>query len=108
MTANLLFLSKQEPPNLQQGVAFLTTRVKNTDRDDYTKLGRVFKYLRADPHLPLTLESNITRILKWRIDASFTVHPDMKSHTGGNGSLVKGESTQPQPYRSRIQKNHGS
>ena len=60
------------------------------DRDNYTKLGRVFKYLRADPHLPLTLESDITRIIKWWIDVSFTVHPDMKSHTGGNRSLVKG------------------
>jgi hypothetical protein len=28
--------------------------------------------------------------IKWWIDASFTVHPDMRSHTGGTMSLGKG------------------
>ena len=29
-------------------------------------------------------------VVKWWVDASFAVHHDMKSHTGGNGSLGKG------------------
>jgi hypothetical protein len=90
MTAKLLFLAKRARPDLQQAVAFLTTRVKQPDKDDYKKLGRVMKYLRADPHLPLTLEADDTRIMKWWVDASFAVHPDMKSHTGATASLGKG------------------
>jgi hypothetical protein len=38
----------------------------------------------------LTFEGGDARIVKWRIDASFAVHPDMKSHTGGMLSLGKG------------------
>jgi hypothetical protein len=29
------------------------------------------------------------RVVKWLIDASFAVHADMRSHTGGCGSLGK-------------------
>lgn len=90
MTAKLLFLSKRARPDLQQAVAFLTTRVRKPDSDDYKKLSRVIKYLRGDPHLPLTLEADDTKIMKWWVDASFAVHPDMKSHTGATASLGKG------------------
>lgn len=90
MTAKLLFMSKRARPDLQQAVAFLTTRVRKPDSDDYKKLSRVIKYLRADPHLPLTLEADDTRVMKWWVDASFAVHPDMKSHTGATASLGKG------------------
>jgi hypothetical protein len=90
MTAKLLFLSKRARPDLQQAVAFLTTRVRGPDTDDYKKLSRVIKYLRSDPHLPLTLEADDRRIMKWWVDASFAVHPDMKSHTGATGSMGKG------------------
>jgi hypothetical protein len=40
--------------------------------------------------MPLTLESDDNQLVKWWIDASFAVHPDMKSHTGGLMSLRKG------------------
>jgi hypothetical protein len=40
--------------------------------------------------MPLTLEGDNTSIIKWWVDASFAVHPDMKSHTGGDMSLGKG------------------
>ena len=90
MTAKLLFLSKRARPDLQQAVAFLTTRVSSPDSDDYKKLGRVIRYLRAFPELPLTLECDNLHMIRWWIDASFAVHNDMKSHTGGTMSLGKG------------------
>jgi hypothetical protein len=40
--------------------------------------------------MPLVLEADGTHVIKWWADASFAVHPDMKSHTGGLGSLGKG------------------
>eukprot|EP00978_Attheya_sp_CCMP212_P043733 scaffold290459_cov35-Attheya_sp.AAC.1 len=40
--------------------------------------------------MPLTLEADILHIIKWWVDASYAVHPDAKSHTGGTMSLGKG------------------
>ena len=45
MTVKLLFLSKRARPHVQTVVAFLMTRVKVPDKDDYKKLTRVVKYL---------------------------------------------------------------
>jgi hypothetical protein len=41
------------------------------------------QYLRGTFDRPLTLEADDTHVVKWWIDASFTVHLDMKSHTRG-------------------------
>ena len=48
------------------------------------------KYLRGTVDLPLVLEADGTHVIKWWVDASFAVHPDMKSHTGGSMSMGKG------------------
>jgi Reverse transcriptase (RNA-dependent DNA polymerase) len=88
--AKLLFLCKRARPDIQTAVSFLCTRVKNPDTDDYKKLSKVMKYLRGTVNMPLTLEANDVQIVKWWVDASFAVHPDMKSHTGGAMSLGRG------------------
>jgi hypothetical protein len=88
--AKLLFLCKRARPDIQTAVSFLCTRVKNPDTDDYKKLMRVMRYLRGTLNMPLTLEANDVRVIKWHIDAAFAVHPDMKGHTGGNMTLGKG------------------
>ncbi len=90
MTARLLFLAKRARPDIQTPVAFLSTRVKAPDRDDYKKLGRIIKYLRNTPNLCLTLEVDNLTVTKWWVDASFGVHRDMRSHTGGTMTLGKG------------------
>jgi hypothetical protein len=48
------------------------------------------KYLRGTIDMPLTLEANNLHIIKWWVDASYDVHPDMKRHTGGMMTLGKG------------------
>jgi hypothetical protein len=88
--AQLLFLCKRARPDIQTAVSFLCTRVKKPDCDDYKKLARVIKYLRSTVNIPLTLEASSTHIMQWWVDASYAVHPDMKSHTGGILSLGKG------------------
>ena len=42
-TAKLLFLCKRARPDLQTAVAFLCTRVKKPDVDDYKKLCRTMR-----------------------------------------------------------------
>jgi hypothetical protein len=88
--AKLLFLCKRARPDVQTAVAFLTTRVKGPDTDDYKKLARVMKYPRGTKEMGLTLEADDNQLVKWWIDASFAVHPDMKGHTGGVMSMGKG------------------
>jgi hypothetical protein len=40
--------------------------------------------------MTLTLEAQDLQVIKWWVDASYAVHPDMKSHTGGAMTLGKG------------------
>jgi hypothetical protein len=90
LTAKLLYLSKRARPDLQTAVEFLCKRVKQPDIDDWKKLGQCLRYLRGTIALVLTLESDGNVVIQWWIDASFAVHPDMKSHTGITMSLGKG------------------
>jgi hypothetical protein len=46
--------------------------------------------LRKYPDLPLTLESEDLRVVKWYVDASFAVHENMRSHTGACGTFGGG------------------
>ena len=71
-------------------IAFLTTRVKGPDTDDWKKLLRLMSYLKGTKDLVLTLEADALNLLKWFIDASFAVHQDMKGHTGGGLTMGKG------------------
>jgi len=90
LTAQLLYLGKRARPDLQTAVSFLTTRVTSPDQDDFRKLGRCIRYLRRTKHYPLTLEANSMSSIQWWVDASYGVHPDLRSHTGGTMSLGKG------------------
>jgi hypothetical protein len=80
-------------------VSFLNGRVQKPDEDDYKKLCRVIKYLQGTPDLPLVLAADDSGLIRWWVDASFAVHPDMKGHTGatmslGNGSVYSTSSKQ--------------
>ena len=86
----LLYLSQRCQPDIRTAVSFLCGRLHHADGDDYKKVARVVKYLRATIDLPLILRRDETGVVKWWVDASYAVHPDMKVHTGGTLSLRKG------------------
>jgi hypothetical protein len=88
--AKTLFLCKRARPDLQTAVAFLCTRVQSCNEDDYKKLMRMLKFLRATKDDYLTLSAASLHNVRWWVDASYAVHPDMKSHTGGALSLGRG------------------
>jgi hypothetical protein len=78
--AKLLFLCKRACPDIQTAVAFLCTQVKAPDTDDYKKLAHVIKYLRGTASMPLVLEADNVKVVKWWVYASFAVHADMLSY----------------------------
>ena len=71
-------------------IAFLSTRVREPDEDDWKKLVRLLRYLKGTRDLFLTLQADDSSLVKWFGDASFAVHANMKSHTGGMLTLGSG------------------
>jgi hypothetical protein len=90
IVAKLLFLCKQARPDIHTAVAFLCTRVKRPDSDDYKKLSRVMKFVQSTMDITLTLETKHPNIIQWWVDASYATHMDMRSHTGAMMTLGKG------------------
>ncbi len=83
MIAMMLYATKQARPNTVLAIAFLTTRVKEPDADDWRKLRHLIDYLKSTCDLPLVLGALNTGVLHWHVDASFGTHPNMRGHTGG-------------------------
>ena len=90
MVAQLLFLCKRGRPDPQTASAFLTTRVNKTDNDDRKKIICVINYLGITIELILTMEAEETVTIKWWVNAEFSVHHNIHSHTGGCMTLRKG------------------
>jgi hypothetical protein len=91
--AKLVFVQARARRDLQTPVAFLTTRVKGPDEDDWGKLKRVLQYIKGTINMPLVLSADSMTLPKWWIDASYAVHPDCKGQTGamvsfGNGMAI--------------------
>ena len=78
IAAQLLYLSKRMRPDLLVAVLFLIKRVLGPQQDDWNKL----QYLRKTCHMGMVLEGGETVSILAYVDASYGVHPDMKSHTG--------------------------
>jgi len=55
--AKLLFWCKCARPDIQTAVAFLCTRVKAPDIDDYKKLARVIRYLRHTINMQYAIDA---------------------------------------------------
>ena len=88
--AQLLFLACRARRDIQVSVAFLTTRVKKPDEDDWGKLRRILQYLKGTRSLPLRLTIDNLIFFKWFIDASHAVHWDCKGQTGAGMTLGEG------------------
>jgi hypothetical protein len=80
--AQLLFVSTRVRRDIQTAVAFLTTRVKKPDEDDWGKLKRILKYLKGTRHMRLQLSIDALGVIHWWVDASYNVHDDCKGQTG--------------------------
>ena len=90
-----LYLSQRGRRDIRTAISFLCSRLKCPDEDDYKKLTRLIRYLRHTLYICLVLGKDDTGVVRWWMDASYAVHPDMRGHTGatmsmGNGSVFSG------------------
>ena len=88
--AQLLFLCMRARRDIQTAVAFLTTRVKEPDKDDWGKVKRVLQYLKGTRSLKLRLTIDTLQCTKWLVDSSHGVHNDCRGHTGAAMTLGGG------------------
>jgi hypothetical protein len=90
IVAKLLYVSKRCRLDIQLAIAFLCTRVSCSTEKDWLKLKRVLEYLRGTLDEFLTLGTEDITLMQTWVDASYAVHRDMKSHTGGVVSFGRG------------------
>jgi hypothetical protein len=90
LVAKTLYATKRARPDTCTAIAFLTTRVRAPDKDDWKKLVHLMRYIRGTRKMPLILSADGTHILKWWVDASFAVHPNLRGHSGGGLSMGRG------------------
>jgi hypothetical protein len=88
--AQLLFMATRAIRDIQTAVAFLTTRVKSPDEDDWGKLKQVLMYLNGTKYLKLRLTVDNMSVLKWFVDGSHNAHWDCRGHGGAVFSLGRG------------------
>ncbi len=63
ITAKGIYVNKKARPDISLSIAFLTTRVKGLDIDDWCKLCHLVEYLRSMRGLPLILAADGTGVL---------------------------------------------
>jgi hypothetical protein len=90
LVAKTLYSIKRARPDTCTTIVFLTTRVQAPNKDNWNKLVHLMRYIRGSRTMPLILSANRSGILKWWVDASFAVHPNMCGHSGGGLSLGRG------------------
>ena len=100
--AQVLFLTPRARRDVAVVTAFLTSRVKRPDEDDWGKLKRLLRYLWWTRRLKLTLEVTSLGITKWFVDASHLAHWDCKGHGGAAMFLGKGAITS---YSNKLKSN---
>ena len=90
LVAKILFATKRARPDTATAISYLMTRVQESSRDDWKKLAHLIKYLRGTKDLVLKLGASGDSVLRWWIDGSHGVHPNMRGHTGGGLSMGVG------------------
>ena len=79
----MLFATKRARPDTGTAVSYLTKRVRDTDQNNWLNMVHIFNYVRGNKDLHLILIADKNGMLKWYIDVSHVVHPNMRGNTGG-------------------------
>jgi hypothetical protein len=90
IVAKVLYVTKRARLDISLAIAFLTTRVRSPNIEDWEKLCDLMEYLRGDRDRPHILGTDNEGMLMWYVDASFAVHLNMHKHTGGGMTMGRG------------------
>ena len=83
IVAKLLWVMKRGRPDIELPISFLCTRVKAPSVKDWEKLKRVLQFLYGTLKDNRIIGFNDLASLLTYVDASYAVHNNMRSHTGG-------------------------
>ena len=83
VVCKLLYVALRGRPDILLTVVFLASCVSRASLQDQTKLKRLLEYLYGTYDLPLILGADDIHTMYTFVNASYAVHKDMKSHTGG-------------------------
>ena len=78
----MLFATERALPDTGTTISYLVTRVRDTDQRNFLKMVLLFKYVRDTKTIPLILISDKSVILKWYVDRSHSVHPNIREGIG--------------------------
>ena len=90
LVAKILFATNRARPKTGIAISYITTRVIEPNQSDWLKIVHMFKYIRGNKDLPLILSADKNGMLKWYIDGSYDVHPNMRGPTGGGLTMGRG------------------
>jgi hypothetical protein len=90
VVAKLLWVEKRSRPDIETAISFLCTRVFKNDEDDWLKLKRLVQFLNQTINdVRIVAADDLSKLLTC-VDASYTIHHDMRGHTGGAMSFGTG------------------
>ncbi|KAI2506284.1 Reverse transcriptase (RNA-dependent DNA polymerase) [Fragilaria crotonensis] len=88
VVCKLLYVATRARVDILLPVGFLCTRVTKSTLEDQDKLLRVLQYIKGSMDMEYVIGSDDMGNMRTWVDASYAVHPDMRSHTGGVMSLA--------------------
>ena len=90
IVSKILFVSCCSQPDLKTVIVFLTTRVKQPNLYHHKNLTRCISYICATVKIHPNLEANKATIMRYWINTSYGLNPDMKIHSEIMMSMGKG------------------
>jgi Reverse transcriptase (RNA-dependent DNA polymerase) len=90
VVAKLIYVGTRARTDILLALSFLCGRVSAPTIQDESKLERLLSYLFGTIDLTLRIGADSLNQFSTWVDASFAVHPDMRSHTGGIISFGRG------------------
>ena len=88
--AKLIWVMKRGRPDVEPTVAFLSTRVKEPDKDDWHKFKRLMCWIKKTKTDIRIIGADDLLNMIVMIDSAHAVHNDMRGHTGGITSFGTG------------------
>ena len=85
-----IFITKRARPDIHTAIAYLSKIFKETNTNDWRKLSCIMIQLMETKDLVLRLKVEYLNVLKCHIDASYTIHHNIKGNTGASLSMGVG------------------